>query len=135
MEDNIILQNSINSIQKRDRIQKYLNIFLILVLITIVVLIFIHKFYFKENTYSILNNDIVNSNEIVKLDEKGTEEIKGETKYYIEYSNDKMKNRIFVNKGVYDNAIVGNETVVNVKDIYDKKGNILKEELLFNIDS
>ena len=56
-----------------------------------------------------------------------------DTKYYIEFSNDKMKNKIYVNKGVYDNCKLGDETKVSVKDIYDKKGNILKEELLFDI--
>ena len=132
-ERNSVLQKNINDIARKDKILKTLNILLITIIIVIAVLILIHKLYLKENTYSIFRNEIVSSIEIVTIENKDTEKSGNDTKYYIEFSNDKMKNKIYVNKGVYDNCKLGDETKVSVKDIYDKKGNILKEELLFDI--
>ena len=132
-EANLTIEKKINNIQKKDKIMNIFNILLIAVLISIIVFILIHKLYLKENTYSIFRNDIVNSVETVVIENKGEEKSDNDTKYYIEFSNDKMKNKIYVNKGVYDNCKLGDETKVSVKDIYDKKGNILKEELLFDI--
>ena len=132
-ERNSVLQKNINDIARKDKRLKNLNILLITIIIVIAVIVLIHKLYLKENTYSIFRNEIVNSVETVVIENKGEEKSDNDTKYYIEFSNDKMKNKIYVNKGVYDNCKLGDETKVNVKDIYDKKGNILKEELLFDI--
>ena len=132
-EKNIVIQRNMNDIQKRDKILKYFNIILIVVIFIITVWILIHKLYLKENTYSIINNNIVNSIEIVKIENKGTENEDGDIQYYLILSNSKIRNKIYVNKGVYESSKINNETVVRVKDIYDKQGNILKEELLFDI--
>jgi len=132
-ERNNTIQKNINNIQKRDKILKYFNIILIIIIIIIVVWILMHKLYLKENTYSIINNYIVNSTETVRIENKGIENEDGNIQYYLIFSNSKIRNKIYVNKGVYKKSKIDNETVVRVKDIYDKQGNILKEELLFDI--
>jgi hypothetical protein len=106
---------------------------LIIVIFIITVWILIHKLYLKENTYSIISNNIVNSIETVIIENKGIENEDGDIQYYLIFSNSKIRNKIYVNKGVYEKSKINNETVVRVKDIYDKQGNILKEELLFDI--
>ena len=132
-EKNIVIQRNINNIQKRDKVLKYFNIILIIVILIITVWILIHKLYLKENTYSIISNNIVNSIETVRIENKGIENEDGDIQYYLIFSNSKIRNKIYVNKGVYEKSKINNETVVRVKDIYDKQGNILKEELLFDI--
>ena len=132
-EKNIVIQRNINDIQKRDKVLKYFNIILIIVIFIITVWILIHKLYLKENTYSIISNNIVNSIETVIIENKGIENEDGDIQYYLIFSNSKIRNKIYVNKGVYEKSKINNETVVRVKDIYDKQGNILKEELLFDI--
>jgi hypothetical protein len=132
-EKNIVIQRNINDIQKRDKVLKYFNIILIIIILIITVWILIHKLYLKENTYSIISNNIVNSIETVIIENKGIENEDGDIQYYLIFSNSKIRNKIYVNKGVYEKSKINNETVVRVKDIYDKQGNILKEELLFDI--
>jgi hypothetical protein len=132
-EKNIVIQRNINDIQKRDKVLKYFNIILIIIILIITVWILIHKLYLKENTYSIISNNIVNSIETVRIENKGIENEDGDIQYYLIFSNSKIRNKIYVNKGVYEKSKINNETVVRVKDIYDKQGNILKEELLFDI--
>lgn len=132
-EKNIVIQRNINDIQKRDKVLKYFNIILIIVILIITVWILIHKLYLKENTYSIISNNIVNSIETVIIENKGIENEDGDIHYYLIFSNSKIRNKIYVNKGVYENSKINSETIVRVKDIYDKQGNILKEELLFDI--
>lgn len=132
-EKNNKIQKNINNIQKRDKILKYFNIILIVIIIIITVWILIHKLYLKENTYSIINNYIVNSTETVRIENKGIENEDGDIQYYLILSNTKIRNKIYVNKGVYESSKIDNERIVRVKDIYDKQGNILKEELLFDI--
>ena len=85
-EKNIVIQRNMNDIQKRDKILKYFNIILIVVIFIITVWILIHKLYLKENTYSIINNNIVNSIEIVKIENKGTENEDGDIQYYLIFS-------------------------------------------------
>lgn len=133
-EMNISIDKEIKYIQKKDNFMKIFNIVITVVLLAIVVIILIHKVYLKENTYSILKNDIVNSEETVTINSKDIEKSETGDLYYIEFSNDRISNKIYVNEGVYENCNVGDSIKVLVKDIYDKKGNILKEELLFNID-
>ena len=130
---NLSIQREINSIQKKDKVMSILNIVLMIALALLVAMIFIHKFYLKENTYSILKNDIVNSEETVIIESKDVEKTSNGNRYYIEFSNDRISNKIYVNEGVYNKCNIGDSTKVNIKDIYDKKGNILKEELLFDI--
>ena len=130
---NLSIQREINSIQKKDKVMSILNIVLMIALALLVVMILIHKFYLKENTYSILKNDIVNSEETVIIESKDVEKTSNGNRYYIEFSNDRISNKIYVNEGVYNKCNIGDSTKVNIKDIYDKKGNILKEELLFDI--
>jgi hypothetical protein len=132
-EKNIVIQRNINDIRKRDKILKYFNIILIIIILIITVWILIHKLYLKENTYSIISNNIVNSIETVIIENKGIENEDGDIQYYLIISNTKIRNKIYVNKGVYESSKIDNERVVRVKDIYDKQGNILKEELLFDI--
>ena len=133
-EANLTIEKKINNIQKKDKIMNIFNILLIAVLVLIIVFILIHKLYLKENTYSLLTNDIVNSVETVVIENKDIEKSEnGELNHYIVFSNDKIRNKIYVNEGVYNECSLGDETTLSIKDIYDKKGNILKEELLFNI--
>ena len=133
-EMNLSIDREIKYIQKKDNFMKIFNIILTVALLAIVVLILIHKVYLKENTYSILKNDIVNSEETVTINSKDIEKSETGDLYYIEFSNDRISNKIYVNEGVYEECNVGDSIKVFVKDIYDKKGNILKEELLFNIN-
>lgn len=133
-EKNIALQRDINDIQKKDKVLKHFNLFLVFVIIVIAIMILIHKLYLKENMYSLITNNVINSVETVEIEQKGSDKsTSGEEQFYIVFSNSKIKNKIYVNKGAYDNCSVGDKTTVNVKDVYDKKGNILKEELLFDI--
>ena len=133
-EMNISIDKKIKYIQKKDNFMKIFNIVITVILLAIVIMILIHKVYLKENTYSILKNDIVNSEETVTINSKDIEKSETGDLYYIEFSNNRISNKIYVNEGVYENCNVGDSIKVLVKDIYDKKGNILKEELLFNID-
>ena len=133
-EMNISIDREIKYMQKKDNFMKIFNIILTVALLAIVVMILIHKVYLKENTYSILKNDIVNSEETVTINSKDIEKSETGDLYYIEFSNNRISNKIYVNEGVYEECNVGDSIKVFVKDIYDKKGNILKEELLFNIN-
>ena len=133
-EMNISIDRKIKYIQKKDNFMKIFNIAITIALLAIVVMILIHKVYLKENTYSILKNDIVNSEEMVTINSKDIEKSETGDLYYIEFSNNRISNKIYVNEGVYEECNVGDSIKVFVKDIYDKKGNILKEELLFNIN-
>ena len=133
-EMNISIDREIKYMQKKDNFMKIFNIILTVALLVIVVMILIHKVYLKENTYSILKNDIVNSEETVTINSKDIEKSETGDLYYIEFSNNRISNKIYVNEGVYEECNVGDSIKVFVKDIYDKKGNILKEELLFNIN-
>ena len=133
-EMNISIDREIKYMQKKDNFMKIFNIILTVALLVIVVMILIHKVYLKENTYSLLKNDIVNSEETVTINSKDIEKSETGDLYYIEFSNNRISNKIYVNEGVYEECNVGDSIKVFVKDIYDKKGNILKEELLFNIN-
>ena len=133
-EMNLSIDREIKYIQKKDNFMKIFNIAITIALLAIVVMILIHKVYLKENTYSLLKNDIVNSEEMVTINSKNIEKSETGDLYYIEFSNDRISNKIYVNEGVYEKCNVGDSIKVFVKDIYDKKGNILKEELLFNIN-